>query len=408
VRTGKDTRSRLIVALVGGLVLCGVQASSALAVPVAHSPIRAVEGASKDFTLATFSEGTSPLCGTYTAMIDWGDGITETKPVALTSNGLLSACGYTVNGTHTYTDESTHKYIVTITGNSPGATNGSATDTATIADATLTPAPVANSAVKDADFVGAVATFSDANPLAKEAEFSATIDWGDGTTGSGVVKADTQGGFIVSGTHKYTQVAAFNPQVKINDVGGSTASTAASIVVSPPPPTPPSGTTNAGSGTTQTTTSTQQTTPTQQTKSSTQTTQTTQTSAGTPAATGPLKLGLSAPTLVRGGIVVVQVRCPATERLCTGTVSATTVARKRSKQRALRRSRNLGSTVFIIGGGGSAELSIQPSRELRRLLLRDHSVRIALHAVAFDSFTGRRADAARTDAVRAARGARKG
>jgi Domain of unknown function (DUF4214) len=53
-------------------------------------------------------------------------------------------------------------------------------------------------------FSGVVATILDNDPSATPSGFTATIDWGDGTTSSGTITVDPQGGFDVSGTHTYT------------------------------------------------------------------------------------------------------------------------------------------------------------------------------------------------------------
>ena len=48
-------------------------------------------------------------------------------------------------------------------------------------------------------FNDAVASFTDANPGATTADFTATIDWGDATTSAGTVSGPTGGPFTVSG-----------------------------------------------------------------------------------------------------------------------------------------------------------------------------------------------------------------
>ena len=71
---------------------------------------------------------------------------------------------------------------------------------------------------------GTVATFTDANPNATASDFTATINWGDGTTTTGTVVAQNGGGFAVDGTHTYADEGKYTVDVTINDVGGSTAS----------------------------------------------------------------------------------------------------------------------------------------------------------------------------------------
>ena len=53
-----------------------------------------------------------------------------------------------------------------------------------------------------------VATFTDADPNAGASSYTAAINWGDGTSGAGVV-AESSGMFTVSGTHAYATTGTF-------------------------------------------------------------------------------------------------------------------------------------------------------------------------------------------------------
>src|SRR3954469_6775409 len=55
-----------------------------------------------------------------------------------------------------------------------------------------------------------VASFTSNDPTPQNAaNYSASINWGDGTTVSGSVTANLSGGFNVSGTHTYTEEGIF-------------------------------------------------------------------------------------------------------------------------------------------------------------------------------------------------------
>jgi len=58
--------------------------------------------------------------------------------------------------------------------------------------------------------------FFDGNPAGTDSDFSATIDWGDGSTSAGTVAAD-QGGFTVSGTHDYAAFDSYTVRVAVTD-----------------------------------------------------------------------------------------------------------------------------------------------------------------------------------------------
>jgi Bacterial Ig-like domain (group 1) len=76
---------------------------------------------------------------------------------------------------------------------------------------------------------GTVATFTDPNTAATASEYSATIEWGDGTTSSGTVTGGG-GSFAVSGKHTYAEEGSYTITVAITDVdnasnGAKTSST---------------------------------------------------------------------------------------------------------------------------------------------------------------------------------------
>ena len=92
------------------------------------------------------------------------------------------------------------------------------------------------SAVADQTFTGQVASFSDANPCAVAADFTATINWGDGNVSPGTITSGGNGGFIVTGSNSYAAAGTFAVGVTINDVvDGATQSTASTATVAGAP-----------------------------------------------------------------------------------------------------------------------------------------------------------------------------
>ena len=84
------------------------------------------------------------------------------------------------------------------------------TSTATVADAALTGSAAASvTATEGATATLTNATFTDANPRRPPADFSATIDWGDGTTttfdSSAVSYNSGTGIYTVAGSHTYAE-----------------------------------------------------------------------------------------------------------------------------------------------------------------------------------------------------------
>ena len=173
--------------------------------------------------------------------LDWGDGTpVVTVPAAnIVAVGTSAGVTFQVFGpTHTYAEEGSYKITVTSTDNGGAATV--AHSEADIADAPLSPAavqPVLGPQASGVSFTTPVATFLDANPNATADDFTATIDWGDGTPRStGAISPAGQtvrGGVLysvwtVTGSHNYIDPfvnggsGTFPILVNVIDKGGAT------------------------------------------------------------------------------------------------------------------------------------------------------------------------------------------
>jgi hypothetical protein len=360
VRRWHAAIGRAALCLTVAAVICGASASSALALSGTTASISGTDGTGVSGTVATFTDGTLLLACTtasqFTATVDWGDGSTSTGTVSQASSALLGACNYRVDASHTYAEAGL--YTLSVTVNAPDGTINTGSATATIADAQLSAAGIDFSATRGTSFTTTVATFADANSLAKAGDFTVTISWGDGSTGAGTVTA-IPGGFAVAGTHTYPATGSFKLSVAIHDVGGSqTSAGSTATVLGTPTVTPPPVTS----------------TPPPTTK---------------PPTKAPLHLGLSTPVLARGGTVVVTVSCPSAAQLCRGRLSVSTVANPHSKVAGLRAARLLGTTLFIIPGGSKAQLSLRPKRVVVSMLRSAGIVGLSTSASSYDAASGR-------------------
>ncbi len=236
----------------------GAVATDTLAVTVGNaSP---VVDAGADSTVAegdVFSLMTSTFtdpgtADTHTATIDWGDGTAvQVGLVAQTPTGppgLIGGQSGTIGGSHIYADNGT--YIVTVTViDDEGATG---VDTLTVVVTNVAPSLVPsgepeviifspfdiNSAFSDPGFdcptcesplppPGVLAALL-ASAGSYE-DFTATIDWGDGTIES-VPVSEVPGGpgtattGVVAATHIYNWIGAYSVVVTITDDDGGTAS----------------------------------------------------------------------------------------------------------------------------------------------------------------------------------------
>ena len=88
-------------------------------------------------------------------------------------------------------------------------------------------------AVENAPYVGRVATISESDPTVAPDEYTATIDWGDGTpTSDGILTPDVDG-FVVSGEHVYAEQGTYPVSVTIRRGELTTVATATATVTNP-------------------------------------------------------------------------------------------------------------------------------------------------------------------------------
>lgn len=169
-------------------------------------------------TVAAFSDAhTGQPLTDYSATINWGDGTTTTGTVTTDGGG-----GFDVNGSHTYANAGTETVTVAIS--DPGSTI-TVLSTAKVADIdtlTATASPV--SATQGTAFNGKVASFTDTRAAATPDQFSAAINWGDGTTTTGTI-TEASNTFTVSGTHNYAQYGAFTVKTTVLHTGGTATAT---------------------------------------------------------------------------------------------------------------------------------------------------------------------------------------
>jgi hypothetical protein len=177
------------------------------------SPVEGISSGS--VLLATFTDpGGSEPVGDYSADIDWGDGTgTQTAAGSITLNGST----FEVRGTHTYAEESaadhpgSTPYTITITVHHEATAPQTVTSTATVVDPSVIATGLAIGAVEGADTGSIlVATFTDPGGPEAISEYSADIDWGDGSgvqVGAGLITLNGNV-FEVRSSHTYSEESA--------------------------------------------------------------------------------------------------------------------------------------------------------------------------------------------------------
>jgi len=188
-----------------------------------------VEGQSSPTTVATFTDpDPKSTAGEYSATIDWGDGSSSPGSVGGPTGGP-----FTVLGGHAYAEEGTANVTVTIVDPDNASNRATVTSTATVADAAL--ASVTPPTIQAGNPVNAVvAKFTDADPAGTVPDYTATINWGDGSPASpGSVSGPDGGPFSVTGTHTYPSGGPFSYTVKVHicDIGGSCVDTVTRLVL---------------------------------------------------------------------------------------------------------------------------------------------------------------------------------
>ncbi|HET8980289.1 MAG TPA: hypothetical protein VFN87_19210 [Solirubrobacteraceae bacterium] len=233
----------VLVGLAAGFGACGVLVARAQG----GATVQATEGQQFTGQVATVTVG---QCSQFTdanrasATVSWGDGSTSPATLSSPSGGEL-----VISGSHTYAEEGTYDASVsgswTCNVDTGTAYPFSAAFTVQVTDAALSVTAVGISATAGQQFAGTVATFADGDPGGTASDYTATIDWGDGTAASaGTVRPvlGTPGGFAVTASHTYARANDYFLTVTVADAGGSRVSvnTSASVGQGAPPPPPQS------------------------------------------------------------------------------------------------------------------------------------------------------------------------
>ncbi|MGO9601521.1 MAG: Ig-like domain-containing protein [Isosphaeraceae bacterium] len=188
-------------------------------------------------TVASFIDPVSTDASDFTALIQWGNGISSIGSIG-TVNGVPHAFTVTgpTTGSITYALPGTYTTTVTVVG-SGGAPSGIATGTAVIsALPTIVGQPVVTQAMQSLSDV-VVATFTDPYASDVGANFTAQISWGDGPLppDSPPAKVTGQNGvFSILGSHTYTAPGTYPIAITLVTPEGSTISGTSTATVQNP------------------------------------------------------------------------------------------------------------------------------------------------------------------------------
>jgi hypothetical protein len=195
-------------------------------ISAAGTTINAIEGTQFSGTVATFTDpDLTATAAEYSATINWGDGTPTSAGVITGANG-----SFTVTGSHMYAEEGKYPVTVTITDVDNPSNTATANSTALVADAALTSA-CAMPPFTAQTYSGPTATFSDKSSTGTLSDFSATINWGDGSSAGTIAGGPGNVPYTVSGSHTYGSTGTFTVTTTVTDVGGSKTTATCSVTV---------------------------------------------------------------------------------------------------------------------------------------------------------------------------------
>ncbi len=222
---------RVVAALLVGV--CGLLAAAA----ARAAPLSSAEGTQFSGQVGTL---TTSHCDTLTAgpsgTISWGDGQSSSASYTYVVGTFPNQ--YTVSGSHAYGEEGAYVGTVSSSYACGGTFTFSSSFSEQVSDAALSATAGSVSATAGQLFSASVASFTDADPGGTAADYTAQIDWGDGSSSTGSITAGGGNGFVAQGSHSYATAGSYQVTVTITDAGG--ASTVAHDNVSVAAPNPPS------------------------------------------------------------------------------------------------------------------------------------------------------------------------
>ncbi len=166
----------------------------------------------------------------FTATIDWGDGTTDTVVVAEVPGSAGTDTTGSFTGSHEYADNGSYTVIVKLADDDATPTTGFDTDSFTVivsnADPVLT-ATMSTTSPDETEEVTVSASFTDPGFDSLSAgtveDFTATIDWGDGSAIETVTVTETPGGpgtdtsGTFGGSHAYADDGEYTVTVTVAD-----------------------------------------------------------------------------------------------------------------------------------------------------------------------------------------------
>jgi len=151
----------------------------------------------------TFSDAnTAASSSDFTvSAVDWGDGSSDTTGLIVSGSGG----SYSVDGTHLYAEEGSYNFSITVS--DVGGETATITGTTTVSDPAVVAVGGFTLSAVEGSTSGSqsLATFTDPGGAEALADYSADIDWGDGSSATSGSISFNAGVFTVQGQHTYAE-----------------------------------------------------------------------------------------------------------------------------------------------------------------------------------------------------------
>jgi hypothetical protein len=208
------------------------------------SPVLTVGGllegqAVSNVPLTTFTDASDPTASDYSATVAWGDGTTSSNAAGnvtiQTDPNQAGVFDVLASKPAPYAEEGAYSLQISVT--NAGTVVATASPSLTVSDAPLGGQSLTVRPTTGQLYGGNIATFTDPGTDGTPNDYSAVINWGDGSTSTasgaaGTITADPVAGFDVAGSHTYASDGTYAVTVILADVGGSQTTVASTAQVS--------------------------------------------------------------------------------------------------------------------------------------------------------------------------------
>lgn len=176
--------------------------------------------------IGTFKPSYAKAVSDYEVTIDWGNNVTSPGQLTKLADGTFE-----VRGGNSYNRFGTFPVNIAVRDKIDDV-SATISSTANVTDAPISASFVAPARNPGSGLIQAatIAQITDSNVNGLLSDLSATINWGDGSTTTGVITK--QGGvYLVSGSKTYAATGTFNVLVNVSSLGGRTTLASGSVLV---------------------------------------------------------------------------------------------------------------------------------------------------------------------------------